>query len=217
MPGNTWIKGHNIKKNGNPFFGKVRSGRLAPMYGKKFSARHCNRIRKSKIGTSLSEETKVKIGLASKSSEKSKEFIAMIGSFSDVNSRKGIALSEEHRLKISTSMTGVIFSERHKDNISLSISGNKHPNWQGGKSFEEYCRTWTDSEFKAYVLERDEYKCQNPLCNKTCKKLCRHHIDYDKKNCGPSNIITVCVSCNSRANYNRESWQEHYEEIMANR
>jgi len=48
-------------------------------------------------------------------------------------------------------------------------------------------------------------------------KLMGHHIDYNKKNCDPSNIITVCGSCNSRANKDREYWTKFYREIMNNK
>ena len=57
-------------------------------------------------------------------------------------------------------------------------------------------------------------ECQNPDCWNTSKRLSRHHIDYNKKNCYLWNIITVCFSCNSRANYNRSFWTEFYQDIM---
>ena len=69
-------------------------------------------------------------------------------------------------------------------------------------------------EFKKSILERDGYKCKNSLCRENSTKLCGHHIDYDKKNCSPSNVITICFSCNARANFNREFWQEHYKKII---
>ena len=39
-----------------------------------------------------------------------------------------------------------------------------------------------------------------------------HHIDYDRKNCGEDNLITLCKQCNLRANYNRDYWKNSYEE-----
>jgi len=38
-----------------------------------------------------------------------------------------------------------------------------------------------------------------------------HHIDYDKKNCKDTNLITTCLYCNNRANYNREYWKKEYQ------
>jgi hypothetical protein len=56
----------------------------------------------------------------------------------------------------------------------------------------------------------------NPLCSGDYDSLCIHHIDYKKTNCSPRNLICVCISCNTRANYNREFWQEHYTNIINN-
>lgn len=98
---------------------------------------------------------------------------------------------------------------------AIKMSGSGHPNWQGGISAEPYCPIWLDSEFKQMILERDDYQCQNSDCWGTSEKLCGHHIDYVKKNCDPSNIITICKSCNGRANRNREYWTKFYREITA--
>jgi len=97
---------------------------------------------------------------------------------------------------------------------SLSKSGSNHYNWKGGISCEPYCDAWADKEYKESIKERDNYQCQNPDCWGTSKRLTIHHIDYDKKNCNPSNLITVCNSCNSRANNDREWHKLFYSIIM---
>ena len=74
-----------------------------------------------------------------------------------------------------------------------------------------------DKEYKEILKQRDNYECQNPDCWKTSDRLCGHHIDYDKMNCIPENIITICLSCNARANKDREYWQEFYTNIMQKR
>lgn len=77
-----------------------------------------------------------------------------------------------------------------------------------------YCSSWFYEDFKNYILERDNYECQNPLCwKKENQKLHRHHIDYDKRNCVPDNLITLCNSCNVRANYNRDIWEGIFSNI----
>ena len=96
----------------------------------------------------------------------------------------------------------------------INNSGSNHYNWKGGISCEPYCDIWLDKEFKELIKERDNYQCQNPDCWGTNHKLCIHHIDYNKKNCSPENLITVCNSCNIRANYDRYYWQKTYNEIM---
>ncbi len=89
---------------------------------------------------------------------------------------------------------------------------NNH-NWKGGIASEPYCDVWRDEEFKKWIKERDDNICQNRDCWGNAKKITIHHINYIKKDCHPNNLITLCASCNSRANFNREYWQEHYENI----
>ena len=96
----------------------------------------------------------------------------------------------------------------------IRISGPNHPNWKGGISCEPYCDAWTDKEYKKSILYRDGNKCQNPDCCGTSERLTVHHIDYNKKNCRPENLITLCRSCNSRANSDRERHTDYYNSIM---
>ena len=41
-----------------------------------------------------------------------------------------------------------------------------------------------------------------------------HHIDYDKSNCNLKNLIPLCSSCNTRANFGRAKWQAYYTSLM---
>ncbi len=100
---------------------------------------------------------------------------------------------------------------------SLKMYGSGNPNWQGGISYEPYCEVWNDNEYKYSIRDRDNNKCQNPDCNKKTDRLCIHHIDYNKKNCHPDNLITLCFSCNAKANFDRDIWQSLYEEIIRNK
>lgn len=95
--------------------------------------------------------------------------------------------------------------------------GEKHPKWNGGTSCEPYCELWQSKEYKEEIKERDNDECQNPFCWGNDTKLCIHHINYNKLDCHPNNLITVCISCNSRANSNREYWQALYESIIENK
>ena len=103
-------------------------------------------------------------------------------------------------------------------NLSINRTGPGHPNWQGGKSFEPYCEVWKDKEFKLDIMERDAYICLNPYCDsKRPDDLTIHHIDYNKQNCHPNNLIKVCRSCNSRANKNRKWHKAWYQAFMHKR
>jgi len=104
-----------------------------------------------------------------------------------------------------------------KRKISISRSGKcvgpDNHNWKGGVSNRGYCGVWTDSEYYVFIMERDNWKCKNPYCWNASTKLSRHHIDYNKENCDISNIIVLCASCNSRANYNEKYWKRFYKRL----
>lgn len=94
-------------------------------------------------------------------------------------------------------------------------SGEKASNWKGGISKEPYAFSFSNA-LKESIRQRDSYKCQ--LCGvpeiECIIRLPIHHIDYDKKNSDPSNLIALCVSCNSRVNTNRPYWTKHFQRKM---
>lgn len=94
------------------------------------------------------------------------------------------------------------------------LAGENNPNWKGGITHEPYAPIWIDKRFKAGIRERDNHTCQNPECRRNSNILNIHHIDYDKENCEPENLITLCQSCNGRANFNRDFWEAGYREII---
>lgn len=106
-----------------------------------------------------------------------------------------------------------IYSKKTLIKMSLAKIGEKSPTWNGGSSFDPYCISWT-SKYRDFIKRRDNYECQNSDCEKKGGILHVHHIDYDKQNCDPSNLITLCNSCNSKANFNREYWKEKYQRVL---
>jgi len=95
--------------------------------------------------------------------------------------------------------------------------GCRHPNWKGGISKEPYCQDWTN-DLKDFIKERDGYKCINPDCLlNNSKDLTVHHINYNKKSCAAENLITVCRSCNTRANTDRNWYEAWYKAILHKR
>lgn len=102
------------------------------------------------------------------------------------------------------------------DNISRVGAGNS--NWKGGLSCEPYCDIWINTEYKETIKERDGYKCLNPYCTaKNPNYLTIHHINYNKKSCGPENLITICRSCNARANKDRDWHESWYKAVLYRR
>ncbi|MFA5025115.1 MAG: NUMOD3 domain-containing DNA-binding protein [Candidatus Shapirobacteria bacterium] len=129
--------------------------------------------------------------------------------------------SEETKKKMGEARIGIIFTGETKQKISKTrikrgvAKGENNPMWKGGISCEPYCTQWSDVEYKRWLkYERDRGKCQNPCCSGKFTLLCLHHINYDKKDCRPVNLITVCMSCNGVANGDREWWEAWYNEII---
>lgn len=99
--------------------------------------------------------------------------------------------------------------------FAIKISGPGNYNWCGGE--KEYCDIWKDKEYKEDIKKRDNNMCSNPYCSGegvNARQLTIHHIDYNKKNCSPTNLITVCRSCNTRANYDRDWHKDWYMAIL---
>lgn len=139
--------------------------------------------------------------------------------------------TEESKKKISDSRKGKYSGENHpwfgrkhseetKKKMSDSRKGKysceNHPNWKGGITYNPYCELW-NNDLKSFIKEIDNHQCMNPYCKGKSKRLCIHHIDYDKLNCDTDNLVCVCNSCNCRANFNREYHQALYELITSYR
>lgn len=101
-------------------------------------------------------------------------------------------------------------------------SGEKHPNWQGGISFEPYCEKFNYA-FKEYIRAKFGRVCF--LCPKTeeenGQRLSVHHVNYDKECLCNDNLtcqfVPLCVSCNSKANKNRRVWEAKVRTKMQNK
>lgn len=94
---------------------------------------------------------------------------------------------------------------------SLDTSGEKHPCWKGGIGKLPYPFDF-NKELKELIRKRDNYICQFPDCyaKENGKKHCVHHIDYNKNNLNPSNLLTLCRKHNIKINYNRKYWEKYF-------
>ncbi len=102
---------------------------------------------------------------------------------------------------------------------SINYNGENNPSWLGGSSFLPYSPEF-NQELKAFIKKRDQYKCQNPDCgvpDKECIQFDVHHINYNKLNSDPINLITLCNSCHTKTLSNRKYWQSFYEDIQIKR
>ena len=87
-------------------------------------------------------------------------------------------------------------------------TGEKCRAWRGGISFEPYSSKFNNYR-KKQIKNRDNHICQFPGCEST-QKLIVHHIDYNKRNCASTNLITLCRSCNGKVNANRSYWTAYF-------
>lgn len=191
------MKGHTPWNKGK--IGRQVSWRL----GKKFEYKPLLKLRgripwnKGKTGI-FSEETMQKL----------KELAIKNG---NGKHRLGKKLSEETKNKIRLKNLGKKHSDKTRKNMIGLHLGEKSGMWQGGKSFEPYTIDWTET-LRISIRERDKYTC---ICGKRQGEIAFsvHHIDYDKKNCNPNNLVTLCPSCHSKTNTNRDYWKNYFSSL----
>lgn len=96
--------------------------------------------------------------------------------------------------------------------LSKIKTGKGSPFWAGGISFEPYSLGF-NRNLKRQIRKRDNYTCQE--CGYTQDQLGYalpiHHIDYDKKNHKPYNLISLCRTCHCQTNFKRDDWTKYYQ------
>jgi hypothetical protein len=103
----------------------------------------------------------------------------------------------------------------------INLTGNKNPNYKHGLAKWPYPPEF-NKDLKDKIRIRDNNCCQKcNLLNLEHKNLFKydltiHHIDYNKFNCQESNLITLCHTCNVKANGNRDYWFAYYTYIIEN-
>jgi hypothetical protein len=100
-------------------------------------------------------------------------------------------------------------NQARKDKISIAFKGEKHPNWQGGKSLwnNVHGRGFNWAEQRTKALKRDGYKCVKcGMTTEQCAQVFGRNLDVDhivpfhnfhsyKKANALSNLQSVCASC----------------------
>jgi len=91
--------------------------------------------------------------------------------------------------------------------LSAKLQGIPIEKWKKFVSYEPYGDKF-NKKLKEKIRKRDNYQCQ--LCGKPQdnlkERLIIHHIDYDKKNNGSINLISLCHNCHAKTNFNRKKW-----------
>lgn len=188
---------------------------------------------KINVGRKLSEERRINLYLFNKGkilSDETKRKISETRKRLGIKSpTAGIQRSDETKKKISEtrkrlgykapSTLGMKLSKEARKNISEGHMGEKNHNWQGGKSFEPYTFEWTKT-LRLAIRQRDNFTCkkcgitEEEHIKRTGRVLSVNHIDFDKSNCDPKNLNTLCCGCNSVINFNREYWTKVFKQLI---
>lgn len=160
-------------------------------------------------GQKLSEETKMRIGIAlrgRKLTEETKKKMSM--------AQKGKRISEEQKQKLrmvrlgrpnpqhAEFMTGRKHSVETRQKMSLANKGEKSPWWRGGKTpLEHTIRASLDYRlWRTAVFERDDYTCV--FCGIRGAKLQADHIKpfayFLELRFDVDNGRTLCVPCHKK-------------------
>ena len=196
-----YLFGKHLSEETKQKIGEQLGGINNPMYGK-----HHSKETKQKLSDKLTGENHPFYGkhhseeTLSKIRENHPDFSG------DKNPNYGKVCSEKTKVKISESLK------------MFGMSGEKNPNWKGGISFFPYCTKFNNA-LKEEIRDKFGRKCF--LCPKTeedeGRKLSVHHVDYNKEQgCNGVRwlLVPLCMSCNGRANFNREYWQDFITEKL---
>jgi len=122
---------------------------------------------------------------------------------------KGKRMSEETKRKIGEANS---YPHPWVSKCLKGISGPKSHAWKGGKSFEPYGLEF-NQKLKEQIRQRDQYRCQECFRhqNELKRRLDVHHIDYNKQNNKPENLIALCQSCHLQTGYDRNDWTDYFQ------
>jgi hypothetical protein len=191
----------------------------------KMTDEHRKKISLALTGRKLSSEHSKKMGLTKLGNKN------MLGKHHTLESKnkmsstkKGMIWSEEvckqrslFRIGKVSFMLGKKQTESTRLKMSEQKKGNKHWNWQGGKTSKkreirnsfEY-KLWRESVFK-----RDNFTCQN--CTQNGGKLCSHHInnfaEFPELRFAIDNGITLCENCHKKFHL-EYSWKHNTREQL---
>jgi len=185
-----WNKG--LTKEDHPGIAKQAS----KIKGRKYTKEHREHMSESAKNKVFSKEHRRNMSISAKKRCTTEEFQKRIRENNPMSDPKVLAKKIKSTQWFYDSIRG-----KSRPEHSLALSGPNHFNWQGGKSFEEYCAVWCD-EFRDMIRERDGFRCQVCGSEKTeGENLSVHHIDGDKKNCSLDNVITLCRSCHTKIHF----------------
>ncbi len=221
---NKFVRGHNLKTD------EIRKNNSIRMNGKKYKLGYKltkkqreniskgRLIRKEKLGYTNSLETRKKIRKGVLKAYGEGRLIPTKGKKNGMYGKK--------RTEKARKITSIKNKEKWKDLNSKfhkrDLRGEKNGAWMNGISFEPYGIEF-NKELKETIREKNNYRCQqcfrhqDELYYKNGKRynLIIHHIDYNKKNNSPENLISLCRNCHAQTNFKRDDWINYFEKRIS--
>jgi len=183
-------------------------------------------------GHKLSKETRQKISDSLKIKYKNKEIKTRKGvKQPSTSGNKNPAKRPEAREKIRQSKLGnknpmkrqelrLLMKETSlknwkDENFRNKHTGENHHSWIKDRKLFKY-GVGFNNHIKKEIRMRDKHNCVECKINEKLfsRKLHIHHIDYNKKNDTEQNLISLCVCCHAKTNYNREEWKMKYGKMI---
>lgn len=141
----------------------------------------------SRLGTKASPETKAKMKAS--------------------HAKRDCSLSEESKKKISAAHKGKKLTDKQRLAYQAYWEARKGMKpWNYGTKKDREKNPYPpefSKQLKTLIRQRDNNRC---LICKSPKSLCVHHINYNKNDCRPENLITLCNSCHVKTNFKRPLW-----------
>lgn len=132
-----------------------------------------------------------------------------------------------HRPEVREKIRQGVLLAMQRPEVKAKISGSHSIHWTDGIATERknrIARAYLEAYGSAFtevlrrsIRRRDNFQCQ--VCRETISKISFgrawrlqvHHIDYNKRNNDPSNLISLCQQCHLKTNYQRPFWTKYFQ------
>lgn len=112
--------------------------------------------------------------------------------------------------------TGLALRKKWKDpEFRAKHCGENNHFYIHGRNEYPYGLGWTEL-LKQEIRDRDSHLCRNCKKKENGRAHDVHHIDFDKINNDPINLITLCKRCHdaTKPKYNRKKWINYFQKLQ---
>ena len=184
----------------------AKTGERHPMYGK-----HHSEETRAKISTAMTDKHQSVETRRKHSEAISGKRHYMYGKHHSIETHAKIRVAKIGKRnpnygKHPSAETCAKISAAKKGQTRPDLSGPNSRFWRGGVSFDPYPVGWT-ALLRRTIRKRDNYTCV--LCEEVqiMPRHDVHHINYEKEDLRPENLVTLCADCHRKINGDREYWE----------